>query len=223
MKNYELRTSIVDVAVRAGIRNANVLVWDTHQRIMNALAIGVIFRPKTIVLTDKLISCLSLQELLAVTAHEFGHHKYRHIPFLIITLVCILVWSFKAFTLFGFDVSSELIYIFQLILCVGGIICMSRQFEEQADAYASDNLSSRHGSEVVTQDAANAMANALGAIASAQQINKDRYDLLHGSIRSRQQKLQHLVGCKLSEVPINKKVKRIKIVLLCIMVVGFII
>ena len=223
MKNFELRTLIVEGAMRAGIRNANVLVWNTHQRIMNALAMGILFQPKSIILTDKLISHLNQKELLAVTSHEFGHHKYWHIPFLIITLVCTLVWSTKVLVLLGFDVSSGYEYVLQLMLVVGAIVGVSRQFEEQADAYSITNLSLSQGSEVITQDAANAMTNALETIAQTHSINADTNDPLHGSIQSRKSKLQSLVGCHLLEIPINKKVKKIKIALLIIMFVGFVV
>ena len=109
------------------------------------------------------------------------------------------------------------------MLVVGAIVGVSRQFEEQADAYSITNLSLSQGSEVITQDAANAMTNALETIAQTHSINADTNDPLHGSIQSRKSKLQSLVGCHLLEIPINKKVKKIKIALLIIMFVGFVV
>ena len=223
MSNYELRSSISDIGKMAGVRRSNILVWNTHNRIMNALAIGVIFQPKTIVLTDKLIANLTQQELRSVTAHEFGHHKYWHIPFLILTTITVMVLSSKVLLLMGFDIGGGFVFISQLVLMVLAIILVSRIFEKQADAYAAVALSAASGSDSVTPEGASALASALGAIAQTQCINPSRKDLLHGSITSRQRDIQALVGCSFSGIPINKQVFFLKIGLVVFFLLGILI
>ncbi len=223
MKNYELSSSISEIGQNAGIRQSKILVWNTHNRIMNALAIGIIFQPKTIVLTDKLIENLTPQELRAVSAHEFGHHKYWHIPFLIITAVSVLIWSNKVFIYMWLDIGGGFVFILQLMLMVLGIIIVSRIFEKQADAYSAVAISKIAGSECVTESGAISLATALGAIAQTQNIRLDRNDPLHGSISSRQQNLESLVGCDFSAIPINKKVFWIKIVICASFVLGILV
>jgi len=220
MSNYELCSSISDIGKMAGVRRANILVWNTHNRIMNALAIGVIFQPKTIVLTDKLIANLTQQELLSVTAHEFGHHKYWHIPFLLFTTITVIIWSNKILLFLGVDMSGEFVFVLQCALMVVAIILVSRMFEKQADAYAAVALSAASGSDSVTPEGASSLASALGAIAQTQCINPSRKDLLHGSIALRQCNLQALVGCSFSGIPINKRVFFLKIGLVASFLIG---
>jgi STE24 endopeptidase len=222
MQNYELRTSIAEVGRRAGVHRSNVLVWNTHNRIMNALAIGIIFQPKTVVLTDKLIANVTPKELLAVITHEFGHHKYWHIPFLILTAVSTMILSTRIILYLGYDMRSGFVFMAELVIMVAAIVFVSRQFERQADAYAAIDMSKVEQSDCITSDAAGAMRQALGAIAQSQNIALDRNDPLHGSILKRQKDLDTLVGCKLTEIPINTKVKWVKISIFISLVLGIV-
>jgi hypothetical protein len=77
-------------------------------------------------------------------------------------------------------------------------------------------------SDCITSDAAGAMRQALGAIAQSQNIALDRNDPLHGSILKRQKDLDTLVGCKLTEIPINTKVKWVKISIFISLVLGIV-
>lgn len=222
MEDYELQRYIEDVGFRAGVRRSRIYVWNTHNRIINALAIGILFQPKTIVLTDKLVASLTRKELLSVTAHEFGHHKYWHIPFLLLTTIASMVWLDKVYAGLHLDVGHNTSFITQLICIIFAIILVSRQFEEQADAYAAVDNSRVLGDTVVSEEGAQSMAFALGAIASTQNIDIFRNDPLHGSIAVRQQKLRALVGCSFSEIPVNKKVFWIKIGICVSLLLGFV-
>jgi len=221
MKNYELQCSIEEVGFRAGVRRSRIFVWNTHNRIMNALAIGVLFQPKTIVLTDKLIASLTKEELLSVTAHEFGHHKYWHIPFLLLTAITSMVWLDKAYAVLHLDVGHNSSFITQLICIIFAILVVSRQFEEQADAYAAVDNSRVLGDTKISEEGAQSMASALGAIAITQNIDIFRNDPMHGSIASRQHKLRTLVGCSFTEIPVNKKVFWTKTILCLSLLLGF--
>jgi Zn-dependent protease with chaperone function len=221
--NYELSSTISAIGQMAGIRQPKILVWDTHGRIMNALAIGVIFQPKTIVLTDKLIENLTPRELRAVAAHEFGHHKYWHIPFLIVVTITVLIWTNKLFIYMGFDMGGGFAFISQLVLMVLAIILVSKFFERQADAFSAIALSKVSGTNCVTEAGANSLVSALGAIAQTQNINLNRNDPLHGSIYSRQQNLKKLIGCSFSVIPIHKKVLWIKIIIGASFILGILI
>jgi Zn-dependent protease with chaperone function len=221
--NYELNSEIVNIGRRASVQKTKVLVWNTHNRIMSALAIGLIFQPKTIIFTDKLLTNLTKQELFAVAGHEFGHHKYWHLPFLVITTITALVWSSRLFTFLSFDLDESSVLISQVLIVIFAIIVVSRQFEQQADAYSAVDISKSEGSDYVTKEGAAALSSALVSIASTQNYNMNKNDILHGSIVSRTTKLQNLVGCKINELPINKRVVFLKIVLIVLLVIGCVI
>jgi Zn-dependent protease with chaperone function len=223
INNDELCSEIASIGRRASVQKTKVLVWNTHNRIMNALAIGIIFQPKKIVLTDKLLNNLTKRELLAVAAHEFGHHKYWHLPFLIITAIAALVCSSQLFTFMAFDLGGSFVLISQVVIVIFAIIFVSRQFELQADAYSAVDISKSTGSDFVTQDGADALSSALVAIATTQNFNINRSDLLHGSIASRTTNLQNLVGCNITELAINKRIVFLKIGLIVLLVIGCVI
>jgi Zn-dependent protease with chaperone function len=206
-----LESIVLKVARRAGIREAKVLVWNTHMLLMNAFAIGIIFQPKTIVLTDKLIAFLSQRELLAVVRHEFAHHRYWHLTFLILGMFSTLLWTDFVAKSVGLDTSLGYIQIIQLLCVILVFVLLSRAFEEQADAYAVKDESTSAGSDAVLQEAVLSLSSALGAIAQAGNQSGDRTDVLHGTILQRQIKIEALVGCTLNATPIDKKVKWIQI------------
>jgi Zn-dependent protease with chaperone function len=217
-----LESLILIVAQRAGIRKANVLVWNTHMILMNAFAIGIIFQPKTVVLTDKLLNLLSQNELLAVVRHEFAHHRYWHLAFLIVGMFSTILWTDLLAKSVGIDTSLGYIQIIQLLCVIFVFVLLTRTFEEQADAYAVMDESDSEGSDVVLQKATLSLSSALVSIAQTCNLSSDRTDVLHGSIRQRQLKIETLVGCPLNAIPIHKKVKWIKITIVLLFVIGII-
>lgn len=187
------------------------------------MAIGLFFQSRSIVFTDKLISKLTQSELLAIAAHEIAHHKYWHIPFLVITLLCSMVWSTKLFELFDLELSEAYMYAMNIAIMLLTLILVSRRFESQADSYAVVNLSTAQGSDVVTEDSVKVMTNALEIACNNQKKNSNSHDPLHGSIKSRQLTLQKLVGRRISDISINKQVKWFKVTIVIALIAGIVV
>lgn len=75
----ELRDAIVKFAARTGFRLNNIYVIDGSRRSTKANAYFTGLGPKKrIVLYDSLIEKHSVDELVAVLAHEIGHYKKKH-------------------------------------------------------------------------------------------------------------------------------------------------
>jgi len=75
----ELRTAIENFAVKAGFALDNIYVIDGSKRSSKANAYFSGFGPKKrIVLFDTLIQNHTVEELVAVLAHEIGHYKKKH-------------------------------------------------------------------------------------------------------------------------------------------------
>ena len=88
---------------------------------------------------------------------------------------------------------------------------MSRRFEWQADAFAAKQLSrDEPGATAVTQESADAMCGALGAVARLNHMNPNARSFRHGSITTRQRRLQRLVGLPLEKLPIDRATRWIK-------------
>jgi Zn-dependent protease with chaperone function len=223
MQDKNLMQAVQEVGRQAGIKSPRVLVWNTHNRFMNAFAVGMFLAPKTIILTDKLLQNLSKQEIIAVAGHEFAHHKYWHLPFLFLTMLCVLLWSDNLIDVLGLDSRNGLIVTLQLVCMIAAFVLVSRLFEKQADAFPAIVQSNSAGSKTVTQESIRGMTSTLDAIACVYHITKKRDDLLHGSIQTRQDSLQALVDCSVVKIPINSLVKRLKISTVVLLILGIVV
>jgi STE24 endopeptidase len=152
----DLRTEIEKFALKTGFKLDNVFVIDGSKRSTKANAYFTGLGPKKrIVLYDTLMDKLSVEEIVAVLAHEIGHYKHKH------TLKNMLISipsSLLLFYVFGLILKSD-----ALAQALGGSIAsfhlnalafsilyspisllldiltnvLSRKFEYQADAFAT--------------------------------------------------------------------------------------
>ncbi|MDR2476102.1 MAG: M48 family metallopeptidase [Bacteroidales bacterium] len=75
----ELRDAIENFAQRAGFRLDNIFLIDGSKRSAKANAyFSGLGRKKRVVLYDTLIAELTVNEIVAVLAHEIGHYKKKH-------------------------------------------------------------------------------------------------------------------------------------------------
>ena len=79
LETGELRDAISDFSMKAGFKLDNIYVIDGSKRSTKANAYFTGLGPKKrIVLYDTLIKELSVDEIVAVLAHEIGHYKLKH-------------------------------------------------------------------------------------------------------------------------------------------------
>jgi Zn-dependent protease with chaperone function len=101
---------------------------------------------------------------------------------------------------------------------------VSRRFELQADAFAAQHLSGMSSANagrgvVVTPEAAEAMAGALQSVAELNHIPVRRFTWRHGSIHARQRAVRSIVGAPADRIPIDRTVRRLKMVILIALLV----
>ncbi len=160
LEDGELKEKITAVATACGFKLNNIFIMDASRRSsrLNAYFSGI-GKTKKIVLYDTLVEKMSVDEIVAVLAHEIGHNVKRHVPInflLSIVNISILLFVLQYAltdvfsTAFGFSAShfGFGIIIFSVLMepisvFVGLITSnLSRKFEYQADAYAKDQTSS---------------------------------------------------------------------------------
>lgn len=147
-----------------GVRE--LLVWRTHGAMINGAVMGLWGRLRYILLTDALLDSLMRHQVEAVMAHELGHVRHRHMPWLAGVMLAsllglslvgtLILWGWAAFALPAeAEVSTVRAGVFMLgsmglelligiALLVGTIsivLVVSRRFEWQADAFAAMHLS----------------------------------------------------------------------------------
>lgn len=156
----ELKSAIQDFAARVDFPLDNVYVIDGSKRSSKANAFfSGIGRKKKIVLYDTLIQKHSLDELVAVLAHEVGHFKKKHIirglvlsvlqVFFTLFVLSIMVYDENLSLALGgsqLSIHLNLIAFSILFAPISGITGLlmnmySRKNEFEADAYASETFS----------------------------------------------------------------------------------
>ena len=226
-----LRTALLAVCSRTGVRVRELLVWRTRGTIFNAAVIGVVAPLRYIVVTDALLERLPERQLEAVTAHEAGHIKHKHLIWLALSTLATtglmatgLWWAFQRLGLIPANADDESFVnglgelgasaaAFIVGIIVFGMV--SRRFEWQADAFAAADLS-RHApgdvrSRSITDEAVSAMVGALAGVAVHNGIDPWRFTFRHGSIVERQSRLRHIAGLPITALPIDRACRIIKV------------
>ena len=182
LEEGELRHRLTELCHAHRVRVRELLVWNTHGVLVNGAVMGLIGAMRYVLLSDGLLSGLTRDEVEAVAAHEVGHIRRRHIPWLATSVVVVLVLGgfgadWLVFSVLGLDLSVtwQMVALLGMPLIVGAFVFgwVSRRFEWQADAFAAQHLSGfrrGHADVTVSLEATAAMVGALGAVARLNHI-----------------------------------------------------
>jgi len=157
----KLRKRLMRLCRDYQVRVGELLLWRTYGGMINGAVIGALAPLRFILLTDGLVERMRSRNVEAVMAHELGHIKHHHMPWMIAAVLAILsVATIGVETVFAgvewigaFD-HTELGLIAQRGIEAGGLVVVfglwaiafgwvSRRFERQADTFAVRHLS-RH-------------------------------------------------------------------------------
>ncbi len=228
-----VRDELLGVCDAHRVRVRDLLLWKTHGSMINAAVMGLVGRLRYVLLTDALLESMTRSHVEAVMAHEIGHVRGRHMPWLLAALLA-------AVTLAGAPLMAvetarggeEPLWMRGAATALAaaaalGVFCLfgwvSRRFERQADAFAARHLS--RGGEppgAITAEAVATIGGALLAIARLSAVEPQRRSWRHGSIAWRRAYLETIVGRPSNALPIDRQVGWIKALsagVLCIAVV----
>lgn len=93
-----LRQRLLEAARRVHFRFSNILLWNTHNHVANAMVVGVLPWVRYVLLTDRLAEELTPEEVEAVFGHEIGHVKHHHMLYYLGFLMLSLAVVFGAWT-----------------------------------------------------------------------------------------------------------------------------
>lgn len=228
-----LRDQLLAVCTRARVRVRDIRIWHTGGMLVNAAAIGVLPFLRTIILSDRLLNVLPARQVESVMAHETAHVRFAHIPWLcaamfaglgLASIASNLILATLFFAVLSPDLHPVAAGTIELALTLGMLVpailvfgVVSRRFEWQADAYAASQSSDAVDatSPFVAQSASEDMSAALGTVANYHHMNIHASSFRHGSIATRQQRLYALIGQPRSALPIDRTVRRIKLLIIC--------
>jgi STE24 endopeptidase len=87
----EVRSMLEDLCRKTGVGVREILLWRTPGRaVTNAAVLGFVAPMRFILVTDGLINAMTVGEQQAVFAHELGHVRKHHIPYLAMLVVVFL-------------------------------------------------------------------------------------------------------------------------------------
>ncbi|MCW5777027.1 MAG: M48 family metalloprotease [Phycisphaeraceae bacterium] len=221
----ELRDRLERVLRSNGVRVRGLLVWRTDGTMLNGAVVGFLGPARYVLLTDALLESLPADEVEAVMAHEVGHVRQRHAPWLAAAFLGSATvagaGASAAGRVLGLDPANgwPAIGVVMVSLAVGLAVFgfVSRRFEWQADAFAARHLSaSTHpppaeAAGTISHEAARAMASALGRVAMLNGSEPERFSWRHGSIGLRRRRLRALIGAPLDRMHIDAVASHIKI------------
>jgi STE24 endopeptidase len=222
LEDGELRRDLLELCAAHRVRVRELLVWDTHGVLVNGAVMGVAGAMRFVLLSDGLLGGLTRDEVEAVAAHEVGHVRRRHIPWLAGAVVSSLVLAGAgadraALAITGHRVQEGpwLLAIGAAMLVAGGLVLslVNRRLDLEGEAFAAQHLSGARpgdGDVEVTPAAAGAMEGALAAVARLNHIPAEAPSFRHGSIASRRRRLRALVGRRADRLPIDRTAARIK-------------
>jgi STE24 endopeptidase len=73
-----MRRRLMATTKRLGFRCSDILLWNTHSGMANAMVVGILPWPRYVVFTDKLLDEFNEEEVEAVLGHEVGHIRHHH-------------------------------------------------------------------------------------------------------------------------------------------------
>ncbi len=68
-----------------GVRMSRILVWRTGGVLLNGAVVGFMPAARYLLLTDAVLERMPIESLRAIVAHEVGHVKRRHVPWMLLT------------------------------------------------------------------------------------------------------------------------------------------
>jgi STE24 endopeptidase len=155
----ELRNRILRLAEQIGFKTQGIYSMDGSKRSAhsNAYFTGL-GKAKRIVLFDTLIEQMTIDQGLAVLAHEMGHYKMKHIRRILVVQIALLFFGLyilsllvnyrPLFSAFGFEQPSHHVALVLFSLLAGPFTfylgpvmnLLSRKHEYEADRFAAATL-----------------------------------------------------------------------------------
>jgi Zn-dependent protease with chaperone function len=243
-----LRQRLLRAAQRLNFRFTDILVWNTHGGVVNAMVAGLLRYPRYVLLTDRLVSELTPDEVEAVFGHEVGHIKHYHMIYyagFLITSMLAVCWL-CSLVLDWFPDLNESLATWPMVAVLGTYIFvvfgfLSRRCERQADVFGCRAVSCAwtvcpgHGDEThllpdgrgLCSTGIRIFIEALEKVARLNGISRNRPGWLqswqHSSIAQRVEFLQQVLVDPQVESHFQRTVNRVKWGLLLGLVVVFVV
>ncbi len=215
-----LRSRLEQMSKRAGFAYRNILIWDTGSVIVNAAVLGMVRPVRYVLMSDAMLEHFDADDVVAVFAHEAGHVVHRHIPYMVIfsvALILLMSWIVEFFAA-RLDIAMPIIELLA-VLVMGTFMgtlwlwlfgMLSRRFERQADVFAAAAATGEIGAEL-SAEGVSLFSGALMKVALMNGISPSQRNFRHGSIAHRLAYLDRLYHSGTGRASVDRSVRLIKI------------
>jgi len=151
-----LRDRLMATARRLRFRCSDILLWNTHGGIANAMVVGIFPFLRYVLLSDRLLEDLTPDEVEAVFGHEVGHVKHHHMLYYLVFLLAsigvlgslVLPYQNELDEVLNLRERHDLA-VLPVVGALGAYIFLvfgflSRRCERQADIYGCRAVSCQH-------------------------------------------------------------------------------
>lgn len=136
---------LVRLAKATGTPISDLCIWDTKNRMVNGLIVGMFSWRRKVFLTDRLIRLMDERQIAAVFLHELGHANRHH---MLIRLLSAAI-PFMTITFFGILAGAP-DWVAAFIGMIIGMVCLglvARRLEVDADLFASNHCINLFGTD----------------------------------------------------------------------------
>lgn len=212
-----LRDRLEAMANQLNLRHREILLWQTGDMIANAAVMGAAGAFRYILLTDALVRRLPDKLVESVFAHEAGHIRSHHIPYMLLfavssILACSVVGEAVMSAWPAVPWAGDAIALTLLIaVWATGFGWLSRRFERQSDVTAACLVGPQgRGGDCVSYEGAATFAQALQWVAQLNGTPMRQFNWRHGSILRRVDYILELADGERGRSDIDRAVRRIK-------------
>lgn len=220
-----LRSRLDGLCRRAGFTCRDILVWDTGRVIVNAAVLGFLRPLRYVLLSDAMLEHFDDDAVAAIFAHEAGHVVHRHIPYMVLFTMglILLLGSAAELSAAAMNISPPIAQLSMLLVAgalwawLFGIV--SRRFERQADVFAAALVPADSGTEL-TDEGVRLFSGALLKVGRLNGIDPARRNFRHGSIKHRLEYLDRLLRSGAGRAPTDRGVRRVKLAIWALLAAG---
>lgn len=125
----EVRDRMMALCDQHKVRVRELLLWQTSGRMINAAVTGLVSKVRYILLSDGLLDHLEPREIEAVMAHELAHVKCKHLIWIALIVVSLLMCL---------DVFAQIVLIELLLPLLGNVTLGAIAAQTGIDLYDSE-------------------------------------------------------------------------------------
>lgn len=196
-ETWAIRDRLLAFSKRINLRYRELLLWNTHHQMANAMVAGLIPQLRYVMMSDLLIARLSDDQIEAVFAHEAGHFVHRHMSWYIVFMITFMLAFSWLLTLIVYLFPQLQSHEAAVELAGGGLFVvlffvlfgmLSRSFERQADVFGARSLSSTEGHPLqsgVNDRGAGVFSSALENVGELNHMPVQSMTIRHGNVIKR--------------------------------------